>query len=299
MIVSLTKVCWKMSDEEGVLELKTITLSLREWSSMAISTKHRFAGQVVLITGASSGIGAALAREFARQGAHTILLARRVERIEELAAELTAGGRRALAIAGDVARDGDLEQAVEAARKEFGRLDVAIANAGLLVTGQLSRLTLDDYRKQMETNTFGALRTIFAALPALRETHGRLVLAGSLLGMVSVPGCTPYCMSKFALTGLADGLCQELEPYGISVTHVLFGYVDTEIYANAPLRRKPNKWIALTADEAAPRVVSAVYRRKRSFVLPWPTKMGLLLQRYAPWLVSRVLRQAFHRLSRS
>jgi len=265
---------------------------------MGNSERHRFEGRVVLITGASSGIGAALAREFAREGAHTVLVARRVERIEALAAELTASGKRAVAVAGDVTRDGDMERAVELAHSEFGRLDTAVANAGILVTGRLLTLTLNDYRKQMETNTFGALRTVMAALPALQETRGRIVLIGSLLGMVSVPGGTPYCMSKFAMNGLSDGLSLEMEPFGVSVTQVMSGFVDTEIYDNAPLRRPPNKWIALRADQAAVRIVAAVYRRKRCLVLPWPTKMAILLQRYLPWVVHLALRRAFHKSSR-
>lgn len=293
MIIAITKVRVKTRAENVVLELKARTHTLREWSSMAISARPRFDGQVVLITGASSGIGAALAREFVHEGAHAILVARRLDRIEGLAQELTAEGRRSLAVAGDVTRDGDLEGAVDLARKEFGRLDVAVANAGVLVTGRLTGLTLDDYRKQLETNTFGALRTVFAALPALRETQGRVVLTGSLLGMVSVPACTPYCMSKFALSGLADGLGLELESEGISVTHVMFGYVDTDIYASSPLPRKPNKWIALTAGQAAPRVVTAIYRRKHTYILPLPAKMGVLLQRYFPGLVYRVIKRAF------
>ena len=265
---------------------------------MGNSERHRFEGRVVLITGASSGIGAALAREFAREGAHTVLVARRVERIEALAAELTASGKRAVAVAGDVTRDGDMERAVELAHSEFGRVDTAVANAGILVTGRLLTLTLNDYRKQMETNTFGALRTVMAALPALQETRGRIVLIGSLLGMVSVPGGTPYCMSKFAMNGLSDGLSLEMEPFGVSVTQVMSGFVDTEIYDNAPLRRPPNKWIALRADQAAVRIVAAVYRRKRCLVLPWPTKMAILLQRYLPWVVHLALRRAFHKSSR-
>ena len=253
---------------------------------MANSERHRFDGQVVLITGASSGIGASLAREFAREGAHTVLVARRVERIEALAAELTTGRRRAVAVAGDVTRDGDLERAVDLARREFGRLDAAVANAGALAGGRILDLTLDDYRKLLETNTFGALRTVMAALPALRETRGRIVLMGSLLGMISVPGDTPYCMSKFALNGLSDGLCHELAPYGISVTQVMAGYVKTEIYNKRALR--PPKWIAwigLTPDEAARRIISAAYRRKRCLIMPWATKMAILLQRCFPGVV--------------
>jgi NAD(P)-dependent dehydrogenase (short-subunit alcohol dehydrogenase family) len=262
---------------------------------MANSERHRFDGQVVLITGASSGIGASLAREFAREGAHTVLVARRVERIEALAAELTTGRRRAVAVAGDVTRDGDLERAVDLARREFGRLDAAVANAGALAGGRILDLTLDDYRKLLETNTFGALRTVMAALPALRETRGRIVLMGSLLGMVSVPGDTPYCVSKFALNGLSDGLCHELAPFGISVTQVMPGFVRTEIYNKRPLRPPPKwiAWIALTPDQAAKRIVSAAYRRKRCHIMPWPTKMAILLQRYFPGVVYRAIDRAF------
>jgi NAD(P)-dependent dehydrogenase (short-subunit alcohol dehydrogenase family) len=265
---------------------------------MATSERHRFEGLVVLITGASSGIGAAMAREFARDGAHTVLVARRVERIEALAAELTAGGRRSMAVAGDVTRDGDMERAVELARQEFGHLDVLVANAGILVRGPILTLTLDDYRRQLETNTFGALRIVMAGLPALQETRGRIVLIGSLIGMVSIPGGTPYCMSKFALNGLSDGLCHELAPYGISVTHIMSGFVDTEIYTNAPLRRPPHKWIVLTADQAAKRVVTAVFRRKRSLLLPWPTKMAIFLQRHFPWVVYLAIDRAFRKATR-
>jgi NAD(P)-dependent dehydrogenase (short-subunit alcohol dehydrogenase family) len=243
---------------------------------------NRFDGQVALITGASSGVGAALAREFARQGAHTVLMARRAERVQQLAAELSDAGERSLAIAGDVTRDGDVERAVDLARKEFGRLNIAVANAGILVTGQLADLTLDDYRRQLETNVFGVLRTVFAVLPALRETRGRLVIIGSLLGMISTPRCTPYCMSKFALVGLSGGLSHELAPYGISLTQVTLGSVDTEIYGG---RYTPAKSITVSAPAAARRIVSAVYRRKRSEILPAPARIAVFLQRHFPALV--------------
>lgn len=263
-----------------------------------MAAKNRFKGQVALITGASSGIGAALAREFAREGAHVVLVARRLERMEALAAELSTGAQRAIAVAGDVTRDGDLERAVESARGEFGRLDVAVANAGILVRGRILNLTLDDYRRQLETNTFGVLRTVMAALPALQEAHGRIVLVGSLIGMVSIPGGTPYCMSKFALNGLADGLGHELAPYGVSVTEVMSGFVDTEIYTNVPLRRRPHRLITLTPDQAAVQIVSAVYRRKRCLMLPWPTKMAIFLQRHFPWLVYMAIDRAFRKATR-
>jgi short-subunit dehydrogenase len=266
----------------------------------------RFDGQVVLITGASSGIGAALAREFAREGAHTVLMARRTGRIEALARELTRGVRRSLAVAADVTRGGDVERAVELARREFRRLDVAVANAGFSVSGRLLDLSLDDYRRQFETNVFGVLRTLMAALPALQETHGRIILTGSMFGMMSIPGATPYCMSKWALGGLADGLNQELTPYGVSVTHVMAGVVDSDIYrvdnrgvySDAPPKHPPPKRLMVSADRAAQQIVSAAYRRKRACILPGHAKAALFLQRHFPGLVylaiERSTRKAIH-----
>jgi short-subunit dehydrogenase len=270
------------------------------------SSMARFAGQVALITGASSGIGAALAREFAREGAHTVLIARRAERIEALARELNSGSRRSLAIGGDVTRDGDLERAVDLAGREFGRVDVAVANAGFSVSGRLLDLTLADYRRQLETNVFGVLRTLMAALPVLRETRGRIVLMGSMFGMMSIPGGTPYCMSKWALGGLSDGLRQELEPYGVSVTHIMAGVVDSEIYQvdnngihrDAPPRHPPPKMLMMPADRAARQIVSATYRRKRYCILPGHAKMAVFLQRHFPGLVYLAISRATRRAIR-
>jgi len=265
-----------------------------------VSMQNRFEGQVVLITGASSGIGAALAREFAREGAHTVLMARRVERIEALAGELTHGTRCALALAGDVTRDGDVERVVDLAGKKFGRLDVVVANAGFSVSGLLGELTLEDYRRQLETNVFGVLRTLMAALPALRETRGRIVLTGSMFGMMSIPGATPYCMSKWALGGLAEGLSLELASSGISVTHVMAGVIETEIYqvdnrgvhSDAPPRRPPPKLLKLSADQAARQIVSAAYHRKRRCILPKHAKLAIVLQRHFPRLVYAAISRA-------
>jgi NAD(P)-dependent dehydrogenase (short-subunit alcohol dehydrogenase family) len=271
---------------------------------MVFSMRTQFEGQIALITGASSGIGAALAREFARQGAHTVLVARRIERINALAEELTASGPRSLALAGDVTSEGDMERAVELAKKEFGKLDVVVPNAGFSVSGRLLDLTLEDYRRQMETNVFGVLRTIMASLPALKETSGRIVLIGSLFGTMSIPGGTPYCMSKFALAGLADGLGLELAPYGVSVTHIMAGVVDTDIYhvdnqglrTDTPVRPPPPKILRLPANQAARQIVSAAYRRKRSHILPVHARLGILLQRHFPrvayFAISRATRKA-------
>jgi len=137
--------------------------------------RGRFAGQVVFITGASSGIGEALAREFAGAGADVALAARRVDRLARLAAEIEGLGRRALVLPCDVTADGDLERAAGRTREAFGRIDVVVANAGFGVMGPVETLTLADYRYQFETNVFGVLRTVYATLEDVKRARGRLV----------------------------------------------------------------------------------------------------------------------------
>ena len=191
--------------------------------------RQRFAGSAVFITGASSGIGAALSLEFAREGADVVLAARRRDRLESLAAEIGAIGRRAVVFPCDVTREGDLERAAAAGRAAFGKLDVVVANAGFGVTGLLERLSLDDYRRQLETNVFGVLRTVYATLEDLKKSRGRLVVIGSVSGHVAVAGSSPYSMSKFAVRALAASLGYELAEHGVSVTLISPGFVESEI----------------------------------------------------------------------
>lgn len=181
--------------------------------------------KVVFVTGASAGIGEAVAREAVRQGAKVVLAARRLDRVESIAAEL--GVANALGVACDVTRDGDLEKAIERAHA-FGPLDAMIANAGFGVAGKVARLTIDDYRRQFETNVFGVIRSVHAALPDLRQTRGMIGIVGSTNGYLSLPGYSAYCMSKHAVRSLAECLRHELAKDGVSVTHLAPGFIESE-----------------------------------------------------------------------
>jgi short-subunit dehydrogenase len=250
-----------------------------------------------LITGASSGIGAALAHEFARHGADLVLLARRADRLATLATELERAGRRALALTADVTVDGDLDKAVAQARAALGRLDVVVANAGFGVVGPVERLALDDYRRQFETNVFGVLRTVHATLADLKASRGRLVVIGSVAGYVATPGSSPYSMSKFAVRALAEALGHELAPAGVAVTLVSPGYVDSEIrrvdnagrFQTAAPEPVPG-WLLVPTATAARQIVRAVARRRREVVITGHGKLAVFMQRHAPWLVSRFVR---------
>jgi len=250
-----------------------------------------FAGQVVLVTGASSGIGAALAREFARAGADLALAARRIDRLEALAAELRSSGRRVLVFPCDVTRDQDLARAIAGTVSDLGRVDVVVANAGFGVVGPIERLTLDDYRRQFETNVFGVLRTVLATWPELRRNRGRLAILGSVSGHVALPGSSPYAMSKFAVRALAEALDFELRPAGMSVTLVSPGFVDTELHQvdnrgvrhPEALHRAP-AFVRTSAERAARRIVRAVARRRREVVITWLAHLTMRVRRHLPAL---------------
>ena len=261
--------------------------------------RQRFAGNAVFITGASSGIGAALSLEFAREGADVVLAARRRDRLESVAAEVGAIGRRVVVAECDVTREGDLERAAAAGRAAFGKLDVVVANAGFGVTGLLERLSLDDYRRQLETNVFGVLRTVYATLDDLKKTRGRLVVIGSVSGHVAVAGSSPYSMSKFAVRALADSLGYELAEHGVSVTLISPGFVESEI------RQVDNRGVLRTEKPAPPipaamvmatptaarKIVGAVARRRREVVITGLGKVSVLLHRHAPGLLAQIIRR--------
>src|SRR5580692_914920 len=230
-----------------------------------------FQDKVVLVTGASSGIGEEMARQLARSGAKVALAARRRDRLEGLAQSITqSGGVPPLTLECDVTRDGDLERAVAACLEKWGKLDVAIANAGFGVTGPLKKLSLEDYRRQFETNLFGVLRTIYAALPEIEKTRGNVVIIGSVAGWAATPGGSAYAMSKFAVRALANSITPELRLAGAKVTLVSPGFVVSNIRRvdNQGMLRAGAKdpipaWLPVSTSKAVRQILKAVAQGKR------------------------------------
>jgi NAD(P)-dependent dehydrogenase (short-subunit alcohol dehydrogenase family) len=246
---------------------------------------------VALVTGASSGIGEAVARELARRGARVVLCARRAERLEAIAAGIRAAGGAALVVPCDVARDGQVEAAVAHAVAEWGRLDTVVANAGFGIAGRLEKLSLDEYRRQMETNFYGVIRTIRAALPELEKSRGRIGVVGSVNGFIATPGISPYCASKFAVRGLCDSIRPELRRHGISVTHLAPGFVASEIRlkdnreAVHDVRDPIPAWLIVPAAKAAREIVTAVARRRSERIVTRHGRILVFLARHLSWLV--------------
>jgi len=188
------------------------------------------AGKVVVITGASSGLGEATARHLHERGAIVVLGARRDERIRALAGELTGRGGQAIAVKTDVTHRDQVSGLVDAAVQAFGRVDVMLNNAGLMPQSLLERLRTDEWDRMVDVNIKGVLYGIAAALPPMqRQKSGHIINVSSVAGHKVGPGFAVYAATKHAVRALSEGLRQEVKPYNIRTTVISPGAVATEL----------------------------------------------------------------------
>ncbi len=233
----------------------------------------RLADKSVLITGGSSGIGAALAREAARRGARVGLLARREKRLRQLAAELSATGAQAAWARGDVTDGEGLHRALDALAAELGGADVLVANAGYAHPEYPQRCETGSALKLYDTNLLGALRTIDWALPRFLEAgSGHLVGMASIASFLGFPNSASYCGGKAAMRIHLQSLRVSLKSHGIAVTTVCPGYVKSELTQTVSYRM-PLLW---ETDRAARKIADAIERRRGELIFPW--QLGLAVE---------------------
>jgi NADP-dependent 3-hydroxy acid dehydrogenase YdfG len=191
---------------------------------------HNIEGKVVVITGASSGLGEATARTLSAQGATVVLGARREDRIEALARQLIASGGKAIAVTTDVTDRAQVKNLVDTAVREYGRVDVMINNAGVMPQAPLERLKIDEWERTIDVNLKGVLYGIAAALPHMQlQKSGHFINVSSMAGHKVGPGFAVYAATKFGVRPLTEGLRQEVKPYNIRTTIISPGAVATEL----------------------------------------------------------------------
>lgn len=258
---------------------------------------------VVIITGASKGIGAELARQLAAKGAKLVLAARSDAELAQVAAECTKLGATAITVKADVAVEHDCRTIVAGALLAFGRIDVLVNNAGATMWARFEDLAeLSILERIMQVNYMGAVYCTAHALPHLRATCGRLVGISSLAGLVGVPTRSGYSASKHAMAGFFDSLRIELAGSGVTVTMIYPGFVATGIRENAagpdgrPIRVSPvREGEVMSVEECARRIVAAIEGRKREVVMTARGKMARFLRLVAPALVDRLAARAIEK----
>lgn len=250
-------------------------------------------GKVVIVTGASSGIGEATARQFGREGAKVVLAARRVEKLEALANEIGGMGTGAevLVVQADLSKLEDIQALIQKTLDKFGRIDVLVNNAGFGRLDWLEKLDpVKDIQGQFDVNVMGVIQTTRQALPVMiQQRSGHIIQMCSMAGLVGTPTYTIYSACKHAVHGFSEALRREVKPWGIDVSMVYPGGVSTEFGSHAGIKRKTKattpKFMLLSADDVGRAVVSLVRRPRAMWIIPWLWTFTMWMNRNLNWFV--------------
>lgn len=259
-----------------------------------------YAGRCIVITGASDGIGAELARRLAPERPRLVLAARGADALERVAQECRDRGAEAIAVPTDVTVEADCARLVRSAVECFGAIDVLVANAGVSMHADFDEITdFSTYERLWRINCLGTIACVRHAWPHLKRSRGQVVGVSSLAGRVGVPGRTVYCSSKYAQAGFLDALRVEAADFGVAVTVVYPGVVATEI------RRRGLKGDgtaagvsgldeagAMSVERCAREIVAAMRARRREHVMTRKGRLGLWLRLLAPGVIDRMARAA-------
>lgn len=255
--------------------------------------RRNLQGKRAIITGASSGIGRALAAELARHGVRLVLAARSAEPLQELARNLTTPAQRALAVLADVTVAGDRERLVQTAVEQLGGIDLLINNAGIASWGHFAQSDEAVMRQVMEVNFFAPIELMRLAIPFLTNGNQPAIAnISSMCGRRAMPAWPEYSASKFALSGISEALRGEMARFDIDVILVVPGLTCTDLREHMP-RNEGKAQIdfdkGMPADKVAARIVDAIQRNRREVVIGADAKWMLRMQRWFPRLLDRLI----------
>ena len=256
-------------------------------------------GKVVLVTGASSGIGEATARAFGAAGSRTVLAARRLDRLQAVADQIRASGGEALPVAADLSRLEDIAALVQQVLDRYGRIDVLFNNAGAGGIGWLENLDPQkDIAGQFAVNVLGVVQTTRQVLPIMiRQKSGHIINMASMAALAGTPTYTIYAACKYAVRGFSEALRREVAPWRIKVSVIYPGGVSTEFGAHAGIKRKTKvstpKWLVRRAEDVAQAVVGLARRPRANLIYPWPWAVSAAVNQLFPWIVDATTVRGF------
>ncbi len=263
-------------------------------------TSSVFKDKVVIVTGASSGIGRELACQLAEQGAWLSLAARNVKRLETVSAECKSRGGRAITVQTDVGEQAQCEALIQETVKNYRRIDVLVNNAGITMWAKFEDLQdLGLVEKIMRTNFFSSVYCTYYALPYLKQAKGQIVAISSLTGKAGVPTRSAYAASKHAMAGFFDSLRIEIAEYEVGVTMIYPDFVSSEVRERAlgpdgrPLGTSPvREKEVMQVETCAEMIIQAMEKRKRELIMTFRGKVGQWVKLIAPGVVDRIALQA-------
>lgn len=251
--------------------------------------------KVVIITGATSGIGKALAFEFGRKGSSVVITGRRGELLAGIEEDLKELGIPVLAVHGDVSKDEDTQQVIEQTVLRFGRIDILINNAGISMRALFEDVQLDVFKKVIDINFFGMIQCTKHALPYILQSKGSIVGISSINGKRATPARTAYSASKYAMEGFLEALRMEVMKRGVHVLSVCPGFTTSNIRNVAltadghPQGESPrDESKMMSAEETAEHIYSAILNRKRDLVLTTQGKLAVWLTKLFPVLMDKI-----------
>ena len=260
------------------------------------STKNKFDGKVVVVTGASSGIGKACAIEFSRSGASVVLAARREQELDEVRKAIHEEGGTAVAVLTDVRKLEDCENLINQAVQTYGKIDILINNAGISMRANFEELDLEVIKELMDTNFYGAVYCTKFALPYLLKEKGTVIGISSITGLAPLPGRTGYSASKHAMDGFFNSLRLENKKKGLNVLIVHPGFTSSEIRQHAldgkgqPQMDSPRDEMKMMSSERVARhILQATLRRDRDLILTPQGRMVVWLHRTIPGVADRII----------
>jgi len=254
-----------------------------------------FKDKVVLITGASSGIGKEAAIQFAKKGSNVILVARRKQKLEQIAGDLKKSNISVLICECDVSDKLQVEKMSKLVLEKYGSIDILVNNAGFAIYGSVSDLTTKEIESQMATNYFGMIYCIKNFLPSMLEKKsGHIVNVASVAASFGLPGIASYCASKFAMLGFSEGLKHELKGTGVEITVVSPIMVRTNFFDHTSFKKMPKySPISLSDNTVAKAILRAANSTRLEIIVPSVVRGAVWLKNTFPYLINPILDIAF------